>query len=157
MSKRKAYRPRPIVTDPLTFMRPADPARRTRLLAKFWSALESMSRGQHPGEDDWRLLSDAVNTMETMVIKGKLVAAEVMPILNAAIAAMVGAANRYRAGQGMRLDGAGLQALRDVVDVYRQCLEGHTERDMARMQAETERRMRALLTAKAPRKELVML
>lgn len=158
MRKRKAYRPRAVIADPLSLLRPADPARKTRLLAKFWSALESMARGQHPGEEDWRLLSDAINTVETMAVHmRKLVPAEVMPAVNAAIAAMVGAANRFKAGQGMRLDGPGLESLREVVDIYEQCLDGFTEHEMAQAQAETQRRMNALLRSPVHSKEVVTL
>lgn len=144
--KRSTYRPRSVISDPLSLLRPATQQQRGAVMLRFLSALESVARGEHPGEDEWRDLADAVNTIETLTLSmRKLDAAEVMPIVNAAIAAMVGAARRFKAGQGMRLDAPGLQALRDVVDVYRQCLEGLTEREMSMAQAETQRRMHALL------------
>lgn len=156
--KRSAYRPRAVISDPLSLLRPADPQRRNAVLLRFLSSLDSMARGSHPGEAEWRDLSDAINTVETLALSlRKLEASEVMPVVNAAIAAMVGAANRFKAGQGMRLDAPGLQALRDVVDVYRQCLEGLTEREMALAQAETQRRVNALLHAKNPNHEVIAL
>ena len=158
MKKRSAYRPKPVITDPLSFLRPADPARKRGVMAKFWSALEAMSRGQHPGEVDWRLLSDAINTVETLALHmHKLVLDEVMPPVNAAIAAMVGAANRFKGGQGMRLDGPGLAALREVVGIYEQCLDGLTEFEMAQAQAETQRRVNMLLQSKTQGREVVEL
>lgn len=156
--KRSTYRPRAVISDPLSLLRPADPQRRNAVLLRFLSAIDSMARGSHPGEAEWRDLSDAINTVETLALRlRKLEASEVMPVVNAAIAAMVGAANRFKAGQGMRLDAPGLQALRDVVDVYRQCLEGLTEREMALAQAETQRRVNALLHAKNPNHEVIAL
>jgi hypothetical protein len=156
--KRSSYRPRAVISDPLSLLRPADPQRRNAVLLRFLSSLDSMARGSHPGEAEWRDLSDAINTVETLALRlQKLDASEVMPVVNAAIAAMVGAANRFKAGQGMRLDAPGLQALRDVVDVYRQCLEGLTEREMALAQAETQRRVNALLHAKNPTHEVIAL
>lgn len=156
--KRSAYRPRAVLADPLSLLRPADPQRRGTVLLRFLSALDAMTRGEHPGEAEWRDLSDAINTVETLALGlRKLDAGEVMPIVNAAISAMVGAARRFQSGQGMRLDAAGLQALRDVVDVYRQCLDGLTEREMAVAQAETQRRVNALLRAKKPNHQVIAL
>lgn len=156
--KRKAYRPKAVLTDPLSLLRPADPARRNAVLLRFLSALESMARGEHPGEAEWRDVSDAINTVETLALTlRKLEATEVMPVVSTAIAAMVGAANRFKAGQGMRLDAPGLQALRQVIDVYRQCLEGLTEREMAMAQAETQRRVHQLLKTRNPTHEVIAL
>ncbi len=156
--KRSAYRPRSVISDPLSLMRPADPQRRAGVMLRFLTALDAMARSEHPGEEEWRDLSDAINTIETLALTlHKLDPAEVMPLVNAAIAAMVGAAKRFREGKGMRLDAPGLQALRSVIDVYRQCLEGLTEREMAMAQAETQRRMNQLLHARQPTHEVVCL
>lgn len=156
--KRSTYRPRSVIADPLSLLRPADPQRRDAVMLRFLTALDSMARGSHPGEAEWRDLSDAINTVETLALHfKKLDASEVMPVVNAAISAMVCAANRFRAGHGMRLDALGLQALRDVIDVYRQCLEGLTEREMALAQAETQRRVNQLLRAKKTNHKVISL
>jgi hypothetical protein len=120
------------MTDPLSIMRPATKDQRDSVMLRFTTALQEMVAGRHPGEAEWRDLSDAINTTETLALHlHKLDPAEVMPTVNAAIAAMVAAANRFKAGQRMRLDAPGLQALRDVLAIYEQCLEGLTEREMA--------------------------
>ena len=140
MRKRSRYRPKPVISDPLSLLRPADPQRAGQVLLRFLTALDAIAAGQHPGEAEWRDLSDAVNTVETLAIhQRKLDAVEVMPLVRDASSAMVAASERFREGLGMRLDGPGLQAMRAVVDVYRQCLEGLTEREMAQAQAETQR------------------
>ena len=158
MTSRKRYRPRPVNRNPLAAMRPAAPEAAARVMDRFRSALQAMAACRHPGEAEWRDVSDAVNTVETLaLVQGKLIPAEVMPTVQAAIAAMVGAAKRFQAGQRMGLDGAGLQALRDVLAIYEQCLEGLTEREMAMAQAETERRMHALLRAKKPDSQVIAL
>ncbi len=158
MRKRSAYRPRAVMTDPLSLMRPANPQQRAQVLLRFLSALDSMARGEHPGEAEWRDLSDAINTVETLAMTlQKIDEFEVMPTVNAAIAAMVGAANRFKAGKGMRLDAPGLQALRSVVDIYAQCLDGLTEREMAMAQAETQRRVNLLLHSRKQTHEVVSL
>lgn len=155
--KRSHYRPKPVMTDPLSLLRPADPARRAQVMVRFLTALESMARGAHPGEAEWRDLSDAINTVETLALhQRKLVPAEVMPTVNAAIAAMVGAAKRFQAGQRMGLTGEGLQALRDVLGIYDTCLDGLTEREVAMAQAETQRRMNSILRARGASHDMVI-
>lgn len=155
--KRSAYRPRSVISDPLTMLRPADPTRRAKVMLVFLSALDAMTNGNHPGEEEWRSLSDAVNTVEVMALHmGKLDPAEVMPTMTAAIGGMVRAARRFDAGQGMRLDAEGLKALREVIDIYGQCLDGFTEREMAMAQAETDRRMREALRNRKPSHQVVM-
>lgn len=155
MRKHCHRRPRELV-NPLTRMQVAPKAKRDRVMLNFHTALEAIAAGQHPGEEEWRSLSDAINTLETMVLMGKLLDHEVMPLVDQAIAGMVGAAKRYRAGQGMRLDGPGLLALRQVIDVYDQCLQGFTEAEMAKAQQETQNRLNAMLRSKKRSAELVM-
>jgi hypothetical protein len=48
----------------------------------------------------------------------------------------------------MRLDSAGLEALRDVVDIYGQCLSQLTEREMALAQQVTQRRVNEIYQRK---------
>jgi hypothetical protein len=156
--KRSCYRQRPVMGNPLALMRPADKAARDRVMARFLTALEAMARGEHPGNEEWRDLSDAINTVETLTLTlRKLESAQVMPTVTAAIAAMVGAAKRFQAGQRMGLSGEGLQALRDVLAIYEQCLEGLTEREMVVAQAETQRRVNLLLHARRPNHQVIAL
>lgn len=155
---RPVRRAQAVIVDPLTLMRPAAREQRDRVMARFLTALDAMVRGEHPGIDEWRDLSDAINTVETLCLhQHKLVPQEVMPTINAAIAGMVQAAQRYKAGQGMRLSGEGLQALRDVLVIYEQCCEELTEHEMAQAQAETQRRVHALLRRRTPSKEVIEL
>jgi hypothetical protein len=149
MRKRSKYRSGMVITDPLSLLRPASKERRDAVMLKFLTALHEMSCGRHPGTEEWRSLSDCINTVDTLATRlEKLDAADVMPLVNAAIAGMVAAANRFKAGKGMRLDSAGLEALRDVVDIYGQCLSQLTEREMAVAQAETQRRVNEIYQSK---------
>jgi hypothetical protein len=54
---------------------------------------------------------------------------------------MVGAARRFQAGRGMRLDGAGISAIRTAIEVYDQACIVLTEKEMERAQLETERKI----------------
>jgi hypothetical protein len=93
MKKRSKYKPRPVITDPLSFMRPASKDRQDAVMLSFYTALHELTNGNHPGTEEWRTLSDAINTTETLATHlEKLDAHEVMPLVNAAIAGMVAAA-----------------------------------------------------------------
>jgi hypothetical protein len=156
--KRSTYRQKPVLLNPLAALRPASKEQRDRVMGEFLSSLDTMARGSHPGVEEWRSLSDAVNSVETLALHlHKLDPLEVMPTVNDAIAAMVAASKRFRDGQGMRLDAPGLKALRDVLAIYEQCLEGLTEREMSQAQAETQRRVSALLRSKTPSAEVIAL
>ena len=156
MKKRSKYRPRSVITDPLTLLRPATAEEKRSVMLCFLTALESMRAGDHPGEEEWRSLSDAINCIETLTLgQKKLCAAEVMPIVNDAIAAMVQAARRFKEGQGMRMDARGMEALRDVIAMYETCLDTFTSREMSLAQAETQRRVNELLRKRNPGREVV--
>jgi len=149
MRKRSSYRPKFVNTNPLTSMRPAEPEKREKLMARFRLALANMVNGTNPGVDDWRDLSDCINTIECMALGlHKLRPDEVMPDIHACIEAMVRAKNRYQDGKGMRLDAVGINVIRMVIDYYGQCLEGFTEREMAQAQHETAVRVNAMLHGK---------
>jgi hypothetical protein len=103
MRKRSSYRPKAVISNPLTMLRPATKGEKDSVMLRFPSSLATLTTGKHPGEEEWRDMSDAVNTVETLALgMGKLVPAEVMPDVNEAIASMVKAARRFQAGQGMR-------------------------------------------------------
>lgn len=146
--KRKKYRSRDVLSDPLAFLRPASEEKRAEVMLLFLTALDAMASGTKPGEQEWRSLSDSINTIETLVQQGKLPAAETMPLVDAACEAMVSAAARHRAGLRMGFSGSGLQAVRDVVTVYDQCMTVLTEHEMAMAQQETQRRVNEILRAK---------
>lgn len=137
---RKAYK-RKHVINPLAMVQPVSAERREGIIARFRSALEAMTKCTSPDNDEWRDLSDCINTIETLVMQGLLPREQVMPIVNDCIANMVGAAKRFQAGQGMRLDGAGIHAIRTAIDIYEQACMVLTEREMERAQLETERKL----------------
>ncbi|MGL4576997.1 MAG: hypothetical protein ACRCV9_19570 [Burkholderiaceae bacterium] len=146
------------MTDPLSILRPASKERADKVMLTFYTALDDISSGRSPGESEWRSLADAINTVETLTLhQRKLVKAEVMPTIQQATEAMVDAAKQFERAGVIRVSGPGLQALRDVVDIYGQCCEALTEREMALAQAETQRRVHALQRAKRPANEVVML
>jgi hypothetical protein len=145
-------------SDPLAAFRPVDKERRDMAVARFRSALDAVMRGASPDEHDWRLLADVVNLVETLADDmGKLPVDQAKPHLDSASEAMVAAARRWRAGQGMRLDAPGVQALRRVIDIYEQCLELLTERVMDQARERTQKRLERIWRhGAAPGQKVVM-
>ena len=143
MRKRSRYRPGPVDRDPLARLMPADGS---LVMAQFDSALMSMMNGSNPSREDWRALADAINTVETLALgrDPKLIPHEVMPVVNRAIAGMVRVSRRFQDGKPMRLDADGLEAIRDVIDIYGQCCKGLTGHEMRKAQAETIMRVEAV-------------
>lgn len=157
MKKRKAYRPK-VVINPLTALSPTPAAKREQVMARFRSSLETIARGSHPSAVEWRDMADLCNLVDTLALHmGRLIPDEVIPTVKAATQSMKDAARRYRESDVMRLDAAGLEALRDVMAVYEQCLEGLTEREIEQARAETERRIREIRSSKTPNPDVVEL
>lgn len=146
--KGKAYRP--IITKhPLMRVLPPAPAAASALLmTRFRSALRMIEAGQHPGADEWRELADVINTLEMLVNMSELDHDEVMPCVDQAIKGMAEAAIRWRAGEPLRLDQAGLNAVRDALAIYEQCLAGLSGATMAQARRETDRRINAVRRGK---------
>lgn len=126
-------------------------------------ALNEMMTAPSPGVEAWRILSDAVNLLETLVLcgeapvkdaSGKTVGshwrgcdgepveiADASGLLQDAIAAMCRAGDRLAQGKPMRLDGPGLAAVRAVLEDYQAALEALPARTMVRCHRDTERRL----------------
>ncbi len=129
--KGKAYRPHviaPLVLRAIGITQ----EQRALVMARFGSSLLTIENGSHPGEAEWRDLSDVVNLVETLCLRMQqlLVVDEVMPDVRTATSAMVAAAHRWREGKGMRLSGEGLKALRSLLSAYDQCLAGLSAADL---------------------------
>lgn len=139
---RKAYKPKPVIQNPLVFLQPAVQADQQRLLNRAYSALDCLVNGQEPRPEEWRDCADVCNVVETMALHtGQLVADEVRDDVLTASESMRAAERRYRAGQGLRLDGPGIQAMREVLSVYAQALAGLPAMEMERVFAETRRQI----------------
>ncbi len=118
MSKRKAYRPRPMVS-PLMFLQPASQAWRDQTETRLLSALASLASGSAPSMADWKSIADVIALLETLVIdKPALMPADVIAVCEVAAEAMLEATRRFQDGKALRLSGIGINACRDVIDVY---------------------------------------
>lgn len=129
---------------------------RRHQLTRMHGGLESMEKAPAPTTDDWRVVSDAVNLMETLVINGPWRDCDGDPVdvtdanglLQDAVTAMAMAGKRHKNGGNIRLDGAGIQAVRAVLEDYSDMLEVLPARTMIKAHRETERRIHEILAGK---------
>lgn len=150
MRKRGKRHPGLVLPNPLIALQKVPEAERLALLTEFHSALSAMRSDAQPTLEHWRVLSDAVNTLETLMLQGKLVQREIGPLLDTATQALATSGERYRTGKRLGLDGNGMQALAEVLAAYADCLEGLTAMEMAKARTETELRKRQVLRGMAP-------
>jgi hypothetical protein len=142
MRKRSTYRPRAVLRNPLLILQPASKEARTQVLARVYSALDVMTNGKAPRPEEWRDLADVINTVETMALyTGHVRPEDVLADCQAANDSMRSAQRRFVAGQGLRMDGAGIQAVRNLLAVYDSAINELTGLEMERVLAETVRQI----------------
>lgn len=129
---------------------PSDPlplAKRSHQVTRMLEGLASIERADAPSTEDWRLCSDAVNLMETLVVEQK-VAEDAQGLLSDAIAALAAAGRRHQGGMPIRLDGPGIRAVRAVLEDYAALLDVLPARTVIRAHRLTERRIAAILAGR---------
>jgi len=120
---------------------------RRHQLTRMYEGLAAMEQGECPTTDDWRVVSDAVNLMETL-IETMQVCEDNSGLLMDAITALAMAGRRNLAGAAIRLDGAGIQAVRAVLEDYASLLDVLPARAMIRCHRLTEKRLHELMDGK---------
>jgi len=120
---------------------------KTYQLTRMYEGLAAMEKAPSPTTDDWRVVSDAVNLMETL-IETMQVCEDSSGLLMDAITAMAMAGKRNTAGGAIRLDGAGIQAVRAILEDYAALLDVLPARVMIRCHRLTEKRLHELLDGK---------
>lgn len=139
-------------TEPMSFYR------RSYQLTRMWQGLTAIERAPEPSKDDWRVCSDAVNLMETLITAnhgywldcdGEVVQVEdSQGLLQDAITALALAGRRNLNGGPIRLDGKGLVAVRGILEDYATILETLPERTLIKAHRLTEKRIREILRGK---------
>jgi hypothetical protein len=116
---------------------------RTHQLNRMYSGLRSMETAPTPNTDDWRVVSDSVNLMETLVLNMKI-CEDASGLLLDAVTALALAGRRHMQGHNIRLDAPGIQAVRAVLEDYAQLLDILPHRVMVRCHRLTERRIQGI-------------
>ncbi|MBP8183084.1 MAG: hypothetical protein KAX88_03180 [Rhodoferax sp.] len=127
--------------------------KRRHQLTMMWEGLRAMETAAEPKPNDWRLVSDAVNLMETFVkagpwadCKGERVEVhDCNGLIYDAVVALALAGAKYTEGKALRLDGPGIQATRAVLEDYADLLEVLPARTVIQCHRKTERRIRKIL------------
>lgn len=121
---------------------PAD--KRRHQLTRMHQGLAALETAAAPTPDDWRVVSDAVNLLETLVEQGH--AEDASGLLRDAVFALATAGARHvDHGLPIRLSGAGIQTVRAVLEDYAACLDALPARVIINAHRQTERRVHAIL------------
>lgn len=126
---------------------PLPPEYRRHQLTRMYEGLAAMEKAPSPTTDDWSVVSDAVNLMETLIETMQL-CEDSSGLLMDAITALAMAGRRNLAGGAIRLDGAGILAVRSVLEDYAELLDVLPARTMIRCHRLTEKRLHELLAGK---------
>lgn len=119
---------------------------RTHQLTSMWDGLHDMEMHPNPDTSAWRVCSDAVNLMETLVEQGEV--QDGQGLLKDAVTALAEAGKRHRAGGVLRLSGPGMQAVRAVLEDYSEVIAALSARTMIRAHRLTEKRLHDILAGR---------
>jgi hypothetical protein len=128
-----------------TELLPAD--HRRHQLTKMYDGLAALEKSPEPKMTDWQVVSDAVNLMETLTVEMQ-VCEDTSGLLMDAITALAMAGRRNLAGGAIRLDGAGIQAVRAILEDYAAMLDVLPARTMIRCHRLTEQRLHEIFDGK---------
>lgn len=126
----------------------------THQLTRMHGGLHAMLRGDDPKPEDWRVVVDAVNMMETLVIQGKIV--DDSCTLADATVALTAAAQRSVQGNGIRLDAKGISVIRGVLEDYETVLSFLSHREMMICHRATEKRIWDIKAGKRQSHDIVV-
>jgi hypothetical protein len=122
---------------------PMSASSRLHQLTRMYGGLHALETAPEPTTDDWRVCSDAVNLMETLV--EMKVVEDGSGLLMDAITALANAGRRHREGHSLRLDAPGIKAVRSVLEDYASVLEQLPARTMLQAHRLTEKRIHDIL------------
>ena len=131
---------------------------RRHQLTRMYNGLAAMETAPAPTTNDWRVVSDAVNLMETLTVtnNGWWLGCDGEPVqvkdasglLMDAVTALAMAGRRNLSGGAIRLDGAGILAVRAILEDYADILDVLPARVMIRCHRLTEKRLHELMAGK---------
>jgi hypothetical protein len=113
-------------------------------LTRMYEGLRAMETAPEPTVDDWRVVSDAVNLMETLIYEMKI-CEDTNGLLKDAMKALEGAGNRSINGKGIRLDANGITAVRSILEDYASIIDTLPHRTMVNCHRLTEKRLWAII------------
>jgi uncharacterized protein YyaL (SSP411 family) len=116
-------------------------------LTRMYGGLRAIEKALEPTIDDWRVVSDAVNLMETLIYEMKI-CEDANGLLKDATKALEAAGNNSVNGKGIRMDTDGITAVRSILEDYAALIEVIPHRDMVHCHRLTEKRILGILAGK---------
>jgi hypothetical protein len=120
--------------------------KRNHQLTRIWQGLHELETAANPTINDWTVVSDAINMMETLMVMGWVQDPDNM--LVDAMEAMAEAGRRHQEGHALRLTGPGMQTIRGILEDYADALEQLSHRVMIVAHRNTEKRLHEILDGK---------
>lgn len=131
--------------------------KRESQLSRMYAALDNLESAPVALPNDWRIVSDCVNLMETLVTAGPWLDLDGATHVNVpdpdgllvdAITALAMAGRRHQAGKPLRLDGPGIRAVRAVLEDYAALIGQLSERVLVAVHLKTEKRIADILAGR---------
>ena len=123
-------------------------------LSRMYQGLHSLETADMPTIDDWQVVSDAVNMLETFVEKN--ICEDQTGLLTDAVSAMAQAGRRHFEHGVIRLDAKGIATIRAVLEDYAGLIEILPARVMIHCHRKTEMKLHAIIKGKARPKDVVV-
>jgi uncharacterized protein YyaL (SSP411 family) len=119
---------------------PMPKAKQRYQLTRMYQGLHAIETDKKPTIDDWSVVADAINLMEVM-IRDLKICTDGSGLLEDATQAMKAATVRWQDAGMLRLDGAGIKAVRAVLEDYADILAVVPHRTMINVHRATEKRL----------------
>jgi hypothetical protein len=133
---------------------PMPEEKRRHQLTRMYGGLHSLETAPAPTPDDWRVVSDAVNLMETLVMDMRI-CEDTSGLLSDAVAALALAGARHlETGAAIRLNAQDIHTVRAVLADYAELLGTLSERTMTECHRRTERRVAEIHMGKKRRHDV---
>jgi uncharacterized protein YyaL (SSP411 family) len=124
-------------------------------LTRMWSGLRSMETAENPSYDDWEVVSNALNMMETLVVMGW--ARDEDGLIEDAVHELAVAGQRHvDTGAPIRLSGKGIQTIRALLEDYATALEELPHRTMMSCHRLTEKRVQDIMAKRVQTHDVVV-
>lgn len=133
---------------------PLDEEKIRHQLTRMYEGLHHLETAPAPTIDDWQVVSDAINMLETFVTIG--ICEDTTGFLKEAVMCMEAAGLRYRDHGVIRLDAKGIVTLRTVLADYADLIQVLPARTMIHCHRKTEKRVIDILKGKKQPHDVVI-
>ena len=123
-------------------------------LSRMYQGLHSLETAEQPTMDDWQVVSDAVNMLETFVEKD--ICEDQTGLLTDAVSAMAQAGRRHIQHGVIRLDAKGIATIRAVLEDYAGLIEVLPARVMIHCHRKTEMKLHDIIKGKAKPNDVIV-